>query len=521
MLLGLVLTAPAAAAARVEVELHVPQPPLLLGGATWTASVGITNLTAAADGAAIRVTWSGGSAYEVTRTRERIGIGQAGPYLEDGAPSNESFRLGPGGLDAIRCDSQCLVAAYVRPGGDLVVDGVMDGRPGIVGEPLRFDTGASRAQPDSFFYPVPHDWINLSSTSQGPFVSNSVKFTGSLGIVLMGAKATLSQPQGASELDTTRRDVTEREAGLIALRHREELRYVVLEIEGAEIVIDPDAPVTTYASAPSVSLDGSMRTETARGHVAIDGQRTTVEDESVRIDGQLDLFLSSARTGALGARDASVLGAGAATLVSVGQTPLERGAAISLPAAVGLAALLMLVIGGLRALLDPSSFLFLYTRLQRDTLLRNPNRGALYERIKAQPGATLAELVRSTGMTPIVARHHLRHLLAHRFIGMRATNREKGYFALDGKVDAHAILHRVALKDETRKAIATRVHRAGRAVSQKELSEACGISPRLVSYHLAKLETEGLVVGGGSMPRRYEATERLAAVLEEREASAA
>jgi DNA-binding transcriptional ArsR family regulator len=62
--------------------------------------------------------------------------------------------------------------------------------------------------------------------------------------------------------------------------------------------------------------------------------------------------------------------------------------------------------------------------------------------------------------------------------------------------------------------VASALARSARA-TQKSLSEELGLSQRLVSYHLARLEAALLVRGQGRRPRRFAAGPRASPARDE------
>jgi len=108
----------------------------------------------------------------------------------------------------------------------------------------------------------------------------------------------------------------------------------------------------------------------------------------------------------LGAAAADLPGSGASTLSALAGPGLGAGLAGG-AALTGLALLALLV----KFLLVP-----LFTRLRRDGLLENATRARLYERIRAEPGIHLAELVDFTGIGEGATRHHVDQLVKHRFV---------------------------------------------------------------------------------------------------------
>jgi predicted transcriptional regulator len=131
----------------------------------------------------------------------------------------------------------------------------------------------------------------------------------------------------------------------------------------------------------------------------------------------------------------------------------------------------------------------------------------VYEAIRARPVRTVAELTRDTALNEIVVRHHVRMLEQHRLVARRPMGRFRAYVAVDGSAGP---LPPEALRDETRRAIAQLLAESPLPLTQKSIAQRCGVSTRLVSYHLARLERDGLAAGNGTTPRLYRAAGALA-----------
>ncbi|HWH08191.1 MAG TPA: winged helix-turn-helix transcriptional regulator, partial [Candidatus Thermoplasmatota archaeon] len=232
-----------------------------------------------------------------------------------------------------------------------------------------------------------------------------------------------------------------------------------------------------------------------------------VDQEDLRLDGAVHAALGA--PSADGARPLAVEGRVGRVLVD-GADVTPRLAPPVRDAGGGVLALLALALLG-RLVVAP-----LYHRLGPSDVLANANRRRIYEAVRARPGASVVELVAAVGLSRILVRHHLKMLEAHKLVRATVWRRRRTY-AVAGSEAGRAACE---LKDATRRRVAAALARAGRA-TQKQLAQELGISQRLVSYHLARLEASALVRAEGKAPRTYVATDVLVLALAREEGAAA
>lgn len=93
-------------------------------------------------------------------------------------------------------------------------------------------------------------------------------------------------------------------------------------------------------------------------------------------------------------------------------------------------------------------------------------------------------------------------LAAHRLITTRRAEGRLNHYPTESPPDPARIGEGLALRSEARRRLVRLVEeRPGQ--TQRELADATGLSQRLVSYHLARLEEKGLIAWEGANPRRY------------------
>jgi DNA-binding transcriptional ArsR family regulator len=268
-------------------------------------------------------------------------------------------------------------------------------------------------------------------------------------------------------------------------------------------------------------VDGRLLAAAARGVLVVDGDHRELAGESLRIEGALSGDFKAAPgllPAAVAAPPTKGEFSGDASLVSVGGTTIVREPGAR--ALVGAGVIAGLALFGL-AFLKSVGLAPFYTRIDRATVLRNPNRASVLEAVKSEPSITAAGLMRRVGLSEVVVRHHLRMLEAHRHVVSRRRGRSVGYFPADGPLASQHHDAAMTLRDRTRRDVATLLALAPLPLTQKEIAHRMGHSQRLVSYHLVRLEASGLVIGEGTMPRRYRAAQTLGRVLPEQLSTAA
>lgn len=457
----------------------------------WTASATKGALDLAPARGAWSIAFSGATGWVVTREVLWVGTDPNARLLapDQPTPRNETITWGNGTLSGFKAGEDPRILLLAEGGGTLGGSGsagqTFDALPKVAHYAAASDT---RGADDAFLFEAQVGWL----AARGLPAAGA---QGGLTLFFADADAQLVQGEEARTLETRPRSQPESGPGGLATGVRDTYSFYVVRLSDAHLVGDAGGS-SILAPEAAVHVEGAWSAARAHGYVVVDGERHEVRGETVRIDGALDATMhrgEAAPLGALSEAPTSQLD-GRADRLTIGGAAVEArpvAAAMRSPAAaatgIGLAVVLL---GWL-----------LYTRLERSTLLRNPNRARVYHLIRGRAGLSLADLVRETGMPQVVVRHHLRILEQHRYVAVRGEGRTRLWLALDGSVDPAQAGALVTLKDETRRAVAQALGPGPR--SQREIAQATGLSQRLVSYHLARLEEGGLVVSEGSMPRRY------------------
>ena len=510
----------------VSGRLALPEGAAARGEATMVAEAGALDLAPAVlAGADVSLRFSAAQGYRVVETREYSGLPSYGVTLGDPERANRSIRLGEGTLSGFACGGNCsvLVFADAGAGASLSLSGHAAGSLRPLGEPVVYAVGGTeRPRPDAFLYRAEPGWVAASSRHPPGLPAlvlgeASALASGPLGIHLYNVSAEWRGASGAQRIDTLRTmEPVEGPAG-IERGWRVHIPFLVLHVEQGALAIPPGADVLLLAPAPALQVAGRVEAERASGHLVLDGRRVDLQGDAVEVQGDLVLSLAGrlrdAPVPALGVPLDAAFDGEASRVVVAGRpvafpstTATTTAAIVTGASLVGiLAALLCLKMAGLP----------FYMRVARGSLLRNENRRRILETVRARPGVTVPELVRELGLSEMAVRHHVRMLEAHRHLAVRGSAKVRGLFALDGATDPAEMASRVVLKDPTRRRIAALLAASEGPLTQAGLSEGAGVSRRLVSYHLARLEEAGLVEPSGAGPAGYRATARLGAVLAE------
>lgn len=153
------------------------------------------------------------------------------------------------------------------------------------------------------------------------------------------------------------------------------------------------------------------------------------------------------------------------------------------------------------ALLFPVELLFFikaftvlgYRKIERDAILRNENRRTIFDAVKANPGIYFNDLSRLTGINRGTLKYHLVILKLNKKISTLNTCGSERYFENNGYyTDLERILFRRLREETTRKILELVFEKPD--ISQKEIAEWIGISMPSVSWHMAALNREGIVI---------------------------
>lgn len=518
---------PGAQAMGLSADVRFSRGLALQGDVEVSSARGVLDLAPGAvpaDGFSLRFSHAEG--YVVTRERDYAGTPSTNVFLGTRDPRNATFALPGGTLEGLSCGSvECAILVYAA-GDDAALS--MSGRARGALEATREDRayfkgiGDGPAE-DSFYYRVEPGAI-LASPRPVPGLPATIlaeaqsRATGMLELFLLDASTTWVSEAGAENVSAHATWGTREGPGGVPLGLVREEPFVVLRLHGAELILPAGSGAAFYAPQPLVEVAGLLRASEAQGVLVLDGRAHALAGASLEAWGRMQLAPASA-VGLLGALPVSFLPVdaplwGEASRVVVGGRALEGApappvAATTVVTALSLAGLLAAVVCVKLAGVP------FYMRVTRGSLLRNDNRRRLYEEVRARPGVAVAELMRETGLNEIVVRHHLRMLEAHRYVTLRGQGRLRGYFASDASADPEATYAHLVLKDATRRRLAELLAASSMPLTQSDLAERAGVSRRLVSHHLARLEEAGLVEGSGGMPRGYVPTVLLARFLED------
>lgn len=519
LLLALLLLPGVAEAASVSFRLHLDRP-RLEGPAEVVAGHGVLDLgpaVRASEGLSLR--WESASGYLVTRTWTMRGPSDdLGVYDPDERARNDSLRLGAGTLGNLSCAEGCRAILFVEDerGNVSLAGHASGGFRWLPEERTWFSAWEAPGHPDSFFLKADAGWLVASGHGEATRLLDArASASGRVGLFLANVTAEVHEEGRVEQLDTVSRTRTAHGPLGVRTGRVGEIPFVVLHLEGASLETPEGTRAELLAPAARVSWSGTLDAVAAWGTLVVDGEPREARGERFRLEGAASGPFSLTAADALplppqpqGERPVRGQGEGEATHVHLGSARLvhEPGPSLALASGLTLAAVLLLAwvvvkFGGLTAL---------YMRVDAASVLRNANRQRMMAALREQPGQSVADLVRATGIAQVVVRHHLRMLLAHQLVAARAAGGRRLFFAAG---EARAAALHLTLKTEARRAVAVAIASSPRGLSQREISLLAGLQQRLVSYHLGLLQREGLVEARGSMPRRYLAGERLAAFL--------
>lgn len=154
-----------------------------------------------------------------------------------------------------------------------------------------------------------------------------------------------------------------------------------------------------------------------------------------------------------------------------------------------------------RSLTTPEaiSALYIVFLARRDDLLALESRRTVYQFLERYPGLHLREVARGTGMDPNHVKYHLQSLEKN---GLVSSRKEDGYWRF-WPTESSSVGKREVLSPKDKKVVAllrreVPLHVTLLLLEQgeakvKDLVEKVGVSQSTLSYHLRKMEKDGLV----------------------------
>lgn len=146
------------------------------------------------------------------------------------------------------------------------------------------------------------------------------------------------------------------------------------------------------------------------------------------------------------------------------------------------------------SVLIAGALLVLYSRIGAPEALSHETRARLHEYLATHAGASRRELCRALDAHPMTLVHHLHVLASLGLVVAKREGREVLYHLATNPPREHP-----SLRVTSRRLLAGLLAQGPR--TQKELSEATGLSQRLVAYHLSRMGA--VVQTSGARPRRY------------------
>lgn len=134
----------------------------------------------------------------------------------------------------------------------------------------------------------------------------------------------------------------------------------------------------------------------------------------------------------------------------------------------------------------------LYTRISKSALLENEIRQQIFELIKQEPGINVSEISRRLNIAWGTATHHLQKLRHELLVSIRLASNQKCYFPNGGSFTPHEMDVMSAVKHPTAREITQFLIRSGPRC-HRDITQALGLTPALVSFHASKLVRQGVL----------------------------
>ncbi|NHJ86616.1 MAG: winged helix-turn-helix transcriptional regulator [Asgard group archaeon] len=151
-----------------------------------------------------------------------------------------------------------------------------------------------------------------------------------------------------------------------------------------------------------------------------------------------------------------------------------------------------------------SFFGALSSSLTYENILENYTRARIYVMIKNNPGIHFSDLVKNLHLSNGQAFWHLRWLEHFEMIKRIKSNRFHLFYLNDGSNQEtdELIAHTIIMKSDTRKELLELISNE-QGITQSQLKKKTNLSQSTISYHLAILENEGLILQRKINRRKY------------------
>ncbi len=134
----------------------------------------------------------------------------------------------------------------------------------------------------------------------------------------------------------------------------------------------------------------------------------------------------------------------------------------------------------------------LFTRIPQDKILENSTRRQIFNAIQKNPGINMSQISKELGIGWGTTVHHVKKLEGAMKVHVEERNNERCFFENGGTFPADSMAAVAALKDSTAKGIFGYI-RKNPGTSQKEIAAHLEVGPSLVSWHVTRLEKEGII----------------------------
>lgn len=157
---------------------------------------------------------------------------------------------------------------------------------------------------------------------------------------------------------------------------------------------------------------------------------------------------------------------------------------------------------------------YLYHRLERGEILRNPKRASILAQVQAQPGISQQELARALGMQHTLVDYHTRHLVNHGIVTQRRIGGNKCFFPGTVRGNTADVLRNLLQRGRTRDVLEDVA--ANPRTTLSALAGRVGMTVSSAHWHIARLQGFGLIASAreGRMVRLSVPPEQLAAACD-------
>lgn len=346
---------------------------------------------------------------------------------------------------------------------------------------------------------------------------------GTLRLSFFEADIGIDSADGRTTYTTGERQEAAHHTAVGETAHTSVFRIVTMVLHDATVTARWGGTSHIAATQPRIDVDGAIDIPDARGDLVYDRLGLFPHEEPVNANGTFHLeplvdpvaeMRDAAAHDAIGYYESGDLAlTGDASEVALSstaiRTPWSKETSAVAVVASG-AGLLAIAFAAWRW--GPLAFAVLYSRLEQGALLDNPMRAQIYQIVCTNPGISARQVHHLSDASWGTVVHHLAKLKDAGYVAARSQGRAKCYYENHGKWDGHQSQLALLSHKKTRSLAVAIAQDPGR--DQAALVGCTGLPQSTVSYHLLKLEKEGLISKERSGPALcYHPTVTLGSVL--------